>query len=66
MGQVSSSLQYFTTSFELTYYYFWGQQIYNLNYCHLVVTNAFLDDPDDGTTEKKNGQLAIANNRGHK
>lgn len=52
-----SRVYYYTTSFKDVWYAY--------DYCHQV-TDLFLGDPDDGTTEKSRGQLSGANNRGHK
>ncbi|MEC8818279.1 MAG: conditioned medium factor, partial [Planctomycetota bacterium] len=47
---------YWTTSFEDGWFY---------DYCQ-IVTDLLLSDPDDGTVEQYAGQLAGANNEGHK
>ena len=52
-----SAVNYYTTSFEDRWWAY--------DYCHLA-TDLFLDDPDDGTTEKSKGQLSGGINRGHK
>ena len=51
-----SAVNYYTTSFEF--------KLFRYDYCN-IVTDIFLDDPDDGTTERWAGQLLGANNRGH-
>jgi len=52
-----SRTYYYTTSFKDNWW--------SYDYCH-IATDLFLDDPDDGTTEKWAGQLSGANNMGHK
>lgn len=52
-----SKVYYYTTSFDTAWWRY--------DYCHLA-TDLFLDDPEDGTTEKWSGQLSGANNAGHK
>jgi hypothetical protein len=52
-----SRVYYSTTAFKDVWWRY--------DYCHLV-TDLFLSDPDDGTTEKWAGQLSGANNMGHK
>ncbi len=52
-----SRTYYYTTSFEDNWW--------SYDYCH-IATDLFLDDPDDGTTEKWAGQLSGAHNMGHK
>jgi len=51
-----AKVNYYTTSFETKWWRY--------DYCHLA-TDLFLDDPEDGTTEKWSGQLSGASNRGH-
>lgn len=52
-----NEVDYYTTSFE--------DKWYRYDYCHLA-TDLFLDDPEDGTTEKWSGQLVGGTNKGHK
>ncbi len=52
-----AKVNYYTTSFTDNWW--------SYDYCHLA-TDLFLDDPEDGTTEKWSGQLSGATNRGHK
>lgn len=52
-----AKVNYYTTSFKTTNW--WTN-----DYCN-VVTDLVLSDPEDGTTEKVNGQLPGAVNRGH-
>jgi pimeloyl-ACP methyl ester carboxylesterase len=52
-----AKVHYYTTSFTDNWW--------SYDYCHLA-TDMFLDDPEDGTTEKWSGQLSGANNKGHK
>jgi hypothetical protein len=52
-----SQVDYYTTSFTTKWWRY--------DYCHLA-TDLFLDDPEDGTTEKWSGQLSGAVNKGHK
>lgn len=52
-----SEVDYYTTSFNTKWWRY--------DYCHLA-TDLFLDDPEDGTTEKWSGQLSGAVNMGHK
>lgn len=51
-----AKVNFYTTSFTDHWYY---------DYCH-IATDLFLNDPDDGTTEKWAGQLSYGVNRGHK
>lgn len=51
-----NKVNYYTTSFNDRWWAY--------DYCHLA-TDLFLDDPDDGTTEKSKGQLSGGVNRGH-
>lgn len=51
-----ADVNYYTTSFDTAWW--------SYDYCH-IATDAFLDDPEDGTTEKWSGQLAGAVDRGH-
>ena len=53
---VRAETDYWTTSFEDGFFY---------DYCQ-IVSDLLLTDPDDGTVERYAGQLAGANNRGHK
>ncbi len=52
-----AKVDYYTTSFKDRWWAY--------DYCHLG-TDMFLDDPEDGTTEKWAGQLSGAVNKGHK
>lgn len=52
-----SEVDYYTTSFNTKWWRY--------DYCHLA-TDLFLNDPEDGTTEKWSGQLSGAANKGHK
>ena len=52
-----AQVDYYTTSFNTRWWAY--------DYCHLG-TDLFLDDPEDGTTEKWAGQLSGAVNKGHK
>lgn len=52
-----SRVYYYTTSFT--------DKWWRYDYCQ-IVSDVFLSDPDDGTTEKWAGQLSGANNMGHK
>ncbi len=52
-----SKVNYYTTSFT--------DKWWRPDWCQ-IVTDPFLSDPDDGTTEKHRGQLSGAVNRGHK
>jgi len=52
-----SKVDYYTTSFT--------DKWWRYDYCHLA-TDLFLDDPEDGTTEKWAGQLSGGVNKGHK
>jgi len=52
-----SEVDYYTTSFT--------DKWWRYDYCHLG-TDLFLDDPEDGTTEKWAGQLSGGANKGHK
>lgn len=52
-----AKVNYYTTSFKLTNWY-------TNDYCN-AATDLVLSDPEDGTTEKANGQLPGAVNRGH-
>jgi hypothetical protein len=52
-----AKVEYYTTSFDTAWW--------SYDYCHLA-TDLFLDDPEDGTTEKWSGQLSGAINKGHK
>ncbi|TQV85014.1 choice-of-anchor X domain-containing protein [Aliikangiella coralliicola] len=52
-----AEVDYYTTSFKTRWWAY--------DYCHLA-TDLFLDDPEDGTTEKWAGQLSGAVNKGHK
>lgn len=52
-----AKVNYYTTSFDTAWWRY--------DYCHLA-TDLFLDDPEDGTTEKWSGQLSGAVNKGHK
>lgn len=52
-----SEVDYYTTSFNTKWWRY--------DYCHLA-TDLFLNDPEDGTTEKWSGQLSGAVNKGHK
>jgi len=52
-----AEVDYYTTSFNTKWWRY--------DYCHLA-TDLFLDDPEDGTTEKWSGQLSGAVNKGHK
>lgn len=52
-----AQVDYYTTSFKTRWWAY--------DYCHLG-TDLFLDDPEDGTTEKWAGQLSGAANMGHK
>ena len=52
-----SQVDYYTTSFNTKWWRY--------DYCHLA-SDLFLDDPEDGTTEKWSGQLSGAVNKGHK
>ncbi len=52
-----AKVNYYTTSFKLTNWY-------TNDYCN-AATDLVLSDPEDGTTEKVNGQLSGAINRGH-
>lgn len=52
-----AKVDYYTTSFDTAWWRY--------DYCHLA-TDLFLDDPEDGTTEKWSGQLSGAVNKGHK
>ncbi len=52
-----SQVDYYTTSFNTKWWRY--------DYCHLA-TDLFLNDPEDGTTEKWSGQLSGAVNKGHK
>ncbi len=52
-----AQVDYYTTSFTTKWWRY--------DYCHLA-TDLFLDDPEDGTTEKWSGQLSGAINMGHK
>ncbi len=52
-----AEVDYYTTSFKTRWWAY--------DYCHLA-TDLFLDDPEDGTTEKWSGQLSGAANKGHK
>ncbi|WP_196141005.1 choice-of-anchor X domain-containing protein [Aliikangiella sp. G2MR2-5] len=52
-----AEVDYYTTSFNTRWWAY--------DYCHLA-TDMFLDDPEDGTTEKWSGQLSGAANKGHK
>jgi len=52
-----SQVDYYTTSFATKWWRY--------DYCHLA-TDLFLDDPEDGTTEKWSGQLSGGVNKGHK
>lgn len=49
-------VNFYTTSFDTAWWRY--------DYCHLA-TDLFLDDPEDGTTEKWSGQLSGGVNRGH-
>jgi hypothetical protein len=51
-----SKVHYYTTSFS-TVWWRW-------DYCSMA-TDIVLSDPEDGVTERVNGQLSGANNRGH-
>ena len=55
-SSVRAETDYWTTSFEDGFFY---------DYCQ-IVSDLLLTDPDDGTVERYAGQLAGANNRGHK
>ena len=50
------AVHYYTTAFDDAPFAF--------DYCSLA-TDFFLSDPEDGVTERSNGQLPGANNRGH-
>ena len=52
-----AEVDYYTTSFKTRWWAY--------DYCHLA-TDLFLNDPEDGTTEKWSGQLSGAVNMGHK
>ncbi len=52
-----AKVNYYTTSFKLTNWY-------TNDYCQFA-TDLVLSDPEDGTTEQVNGQLAGGVNRGH-
>ncbi len=52
-----NAVDYYTTSFETKWWRY--------DYCH-IATDLFLDDPEDGTTEKWSGQLSGGVNKGHK
>jgi pimeloyl-ACP methyl ester carboxylesterase len=52
-----AEVDYYTTSFNTKWWRY--------DYCHLA-TDLFLNDPEDGTTEKWSGQLSGAVNKGHK
>ena len=52
-----SKVNYYTTSFTLTNWY-------TNDYCQ-IATDLVLSDPEDGTTEQVNAQLAGGVNRGH-
>ena len=52
-----NAVNYYTTAFTDNWW--------SYDYCH-IATDLFLDDPDDGTTEKSKGQLPNGVNRGHK
>jgi len=52
-----AKVDYYTTSFT--------DKWWRYDYCHLA-TDLFLDDPEDGTTEKWAGQLSGGVNKGHK
>lgn len=52
-----NQVNYYTTAFNDRWWAY--------DYCHLA-TDLFLDDPEDGTTEKWSGQLSGGVNRGHK
>ena len=52
-----NQVDYYTTSFNTRWWAY--------DYCHLA-TDLFLDDPEDGTTEKWSGQLSGGVNKGHK
>lgn len=52
-----NKVEYYTTSFDTAWWRY--------DYCHLA-TDLFLDDPEDGTTEKWSGQLSGGINKGHK
>lgn len=52
-----NQVDYYTTSFDTAWW--------SYDYCHLA-TDLFLDDPEDGTTEKWSGQLSGGVNKGHK
>lgn len=52
-----SRVYYHTTAFKDVWWRY--------DYCH-VASDLFLNDPDDGTTERWAGQLSGANNLGHK
>lgn len=52
-----AAANYYTTSFT--------DNFFSYDYCHLA-TDLFLDDPDDGTTERSRGALSGGVNRGHK
>jgi len=56
-GWARSAVNYYTTAFVDRWWAY--------DYCHLA-TDLFLDDPDDGTTERSKGQLSGGVNRGHK
>jgi len=52
-----SQVDYYTTSFT--------DKWWRYDYCN-IATDLFLDDPDDGTTERWAGQLSGGVNKGHK
>jgi pimeloyl-ACP methyl ester carboxylesterase len=52
-----NAVDYYTTSFTDNWW--------SYDYCHLA-TDLFLNDPEDGTTEKWSGQLSGGVNKGHK
>jgi hypothetical protein len=52
-----NKVEFYTTSFDTAWW--------SYDYCHLA-TDLFLDDPEDGTTEKWSGQLSGGINKGHK
>lgn len=56
-GWARSRVYYYTTAFKDVWWRY--------DYCH-IASDLFLDDPDDGTTERWAGQLSGANNMGHK
>ena len=53
-SRARSEVHYFTTSFKDSWF--------SYDYCH-IVTDAILEAPDDGCTEKAYGQLSGAHNR---